>query len=50
MTNREKFKEIYGNEPNERCYPEKCIDCPTKPNELLCLHNWWNSEYKEAKK
>lgn len=51
MTNREKFKEVFGFKPNDDaecvapskiCYIQDdiCNDCP--------FEDWWDKEYKEC--
>ena len=49
MTNKEKFKEVFGLEIDDTsdcgffdCTDRTCKDCPVKDTE-----NWWNMEYKE---
>ena len=54
MTNAEKYKEIFGLEPEiESCPVYDCIHCPMyndKPGEYYCRkntgQNWWDGEYK----
>lgn len=49
MTNKEKFKEVFGLEIDDTsdcgffdCTDRECKDCPVKD-----IKDWWNSEYKE---
>jgi hypothetical protein len=50
MTNKEKFKEVFGLEMDDTsdcgffdCTDRECKDCPVKDTK-----NWWNSEYKKV--
>lgn len=58
MTNAEKYKEIFGFEPDTTsCPTEECGNCPlrhcTKMSEetgiktSLLIKAWWSGEYKE---
>lgn len=50
MTNAEKYKEVFGFEPDiKSCPTDNCNVCPLA-NQKYCTENksdWWNSEYKE---
>ena len=53
MTNREKYKEVFGMEPDNVCCPtNSCKDCPmnTGDDEIECDidGDWWGMEYKEV--
>ena len=52
MTNKEKFKEVFGAIPTiVHCpilYREDCKKCKGYRNSFDCCgSDWWNSEYKE---
>ena len=52
MTNKEKFKEVFGVDGDYTACPIlDCTDCPL--NEYIptgiCERNWWDLEYKENK-
>lgn len=58
MTNAEKYKEIFGFEPDiSACPTNKCINCPrsvvTPGNNCICndidTPNWWEEDYMENK-
>ena len=49
MTNKEKFKEVFGLEIDDTsdcgffdCTDRECKDCPVKDTK-----DWWNASYKE---
>lgn len=51
MTNAEKYKEVFGIEPDiEVCPARTCSECPIgADHEGLCTskkNNWWLKEYK----
>ena len=47
MTNKEKYQEVFGFEPDEECCPTvDCEECPAKSEYALCPKRWWNSEYR----
>ena len=47
MTNAEKYKEVFGFEPNGYgCITKRCDDCPLV-NTNCMTHDWWHQEYKE---
>ena len=49
MTNAEKYKEVFGFEPNKYgCVAKECDSCPLIGTNCK-THNWWNKEYKENK-
>lgn len=55
MTNAEKYKEIFGFEPDmSACPTNKCINCPHSGANSICLEpegtSWWEEDYKENKK
>ena len=50
MTNKEKFKEVFGLEMDDTsdcgffdCTDRECKGCPVKDTK-----DWWNSEYKKV--
>ena len=51
MTNAEKYKEVFGFEPERRldCICSDCTKCPIDANccDKYLVFDWWNSEYKE---
>ena len=50
MTNAQKFKEIFGLEPDIYSCPLRCPDgtCEFEEQDLChTLSNWWSLEYKE---
>jgi len=54
MTNAEKYKEIFGFEPDKSAWPtDKCVNCPHLGVNSICLdaggQNWWEEDYKENK-
>lgn len=56
MTNAEKYKEVFGLDPDTNTCPTmNCSDCPyRKDNDVFpdCFNScsgWWLSEYKEVK-
>ena len=56
MTNAEKYKEVFGFEPDMKSCPTYlCLNCPCCENtdgDYSCNSNsrmWWDSEYKENK-
>ena len=47
MTNAEKYKEVFGFEPDtNRCPTTNCQDCPAEVEQCICTCAWWDSEYK----
>lgn len=49
MTNAEKFKEVFGFEPDKSSCPTVwCIDCPLRSCDSAL--EWWDSEYKGLNK
>lgn len=60
MTNFDKFKEVFGFEPNTKttCIAIDCDCCPIADwgSNKMCgdceknIRKWWNSEYKGVKK
>ena len=59
MTNAEKYKEVFGLEPDVfGCPTLLCSNCPIKDKKPNCVATpdndnnrceWWDSEYKESK-
>ena len=52
MTNAEKYKEVFGFEPDfNSCMADECYICPLRKNGCISTGTvvWWNSEYKEMK-
>ena len=51
MTNKEKFKEVFGYEPDTTECLHKASDCPNCPynKEWDCSESLWKDEYKESK-
>ena len=51
MINAEKYKEVFGLEPDiEMCPTKSCKDCPLYRSSCIEeTRNWWNAEYKENK-
>ena len=53
MTNAEKYKEVFGFEPERKldCICSDCTKCPIDANycDKYLVFEWWNSEYKENK-
>lgn len=53
MTNSEKYKEIFGFEPDDRTAPYKCPDdgcltCSKTIDECMqASYEWWHQEYEE---
>lgn len=46
MTNREKFKEVFGYLPNhDTCIIPDTIRCPTANCEECPYDNWWDDQY-----
>lgn len=55
MTNAEKYKEVFGLEPNNGCPTWYCPSCPmfeecSYPQQEVYVHQWWSNEYKEINK
>lgn len=54
MTNAEKYKEVFGMEPDiDSCPTLVCDNCPLlswKPKCDIHCFEWWNSEYGGEKK
>lgn len=53
MTNEEKFKEVFGHDPDIYaciCEDIECDKCELKEYGRGCSAQWWNMEYKEPKK
>ena len=49
MTNAEKYKEVFGLEPDiMACPTNECAKCPGVCYGALSVCTWWNEEYKEA--
>lgn len=53
MTNKEKFKEVFGIEPDTDTVPIRCEDCKYFESvhcsvDGIC-ESWWNEEYESAK-
>ena len=58
MTNKEKFKEVFGFEPHydSECLANDCLYCPCSdmPSNKMCggcennIVKWWNSKYQET--
>lgn len=49
MSNKEKFKEVFGFEPNMKCIGPKNI-CRTQVRCADCEYDeWWNKQYEEDK-
>lgn len=47
MTNAEKYKEVFGFEPNKNmCPTTSCQECPGEVQESICTCAWWDSEWK----
>ena len=47
MTNAEKYKEVFGVEPDHsECSRSTCEECPAITRYSGCSYEWWNSEYK----
>lgn len=52
MTNAEKYKEVFGFEPEyNNCIANVCNICPLVGKKCFGtgVEDWWNSEYKEMK-
>ena len=54
MTNKEKFKEVFGIEPDIASVPIHCEDCKYFESLGSCTkdgicESWWNEEYVSAK-
>ena len=50
MTNEEKYKEIFGMDPDLVCPTLLCSECPLQGDKPSCFAlDWWESEYKENK-
>ena len=52
MTNAEKYKEVFGFEPEiNSCPTHICEDCPLATHKYCSKSkpDWWNNEYKENK-
>lgn len=54
MTNAEKYKEIFGFEPDmSACPTNNCKNCPRSDIRSICRNtdtlNWWEEDYKENK-
>ena len=50
MTNEEKFKEVFGYEPDIDICPVRCYrGCPYE-EDFNCNYKWWQLEYKENNK
>lgn len=51
MTNKEKYKEVFGMEPDlVACPTNSCDECPVKDKPectFLMEESWWSKEYKE---
>lgn len=48
MTNAEKFREVFGRNPDKSTCPlDDCTTCKYLQG-ALCTHQWWNDEFKEA--
>lgn len=51
MTNAEKYKEVFGFEPErEICPTAYCKNCPVDGQDCGKDYKWWDEEYKEPKK
>ena len=54
MTNKEKFKEVFGVKPDTNSVPIHCEDCKYFESLGYCTvdgicESWWNEEYESAK-
>ena len=47
MTNAEKYKEVFGFEPDKNmCPTTSCQECPGEVQECICTCAWWDSEWR----
>lgn len=50
MTNKEKYKEVFGVDPDTSlCPTTDCVNCPAYTTDIICqskyCESWWDSEY-----